>query len=237
MNLIKKNIKEMNTNVYYQKDELPIDFYGSEDSHNTVYESEKDKTVDKSKKNSRFLPTQLMLLLPPIAAQVLYYLYGFSLNSDGKNYFYQRTFNSLKMTEDEFYTALQTLIDNGIVNVTRRDETTYDYIVNYDKINEFNFPFKEMVNMEKIKLSTEVTFRNINDYSCSIDELTDEQMKEITIDQFIKFKERFYSLQKKKEMVEEDSLFGEKERQRKVRDEMARECFLLSKKDSRNVSE
>ena len=227
----------MTQNVFYQKDELPIDFYGSEDSHKTVDESEKDKAVDKSKKNSRLLPTQLMLLLPPIAAQVLYYLFGFSLNSDGKNYFYQRTFNSLKMTEDEFDTALQTLIDNGIVDVTRRDETKYDYIVKYDKIKEFNFPFKEMVNMEKIKLSTDVTFRNITDDSCSIDELTDDQMKEITIDQFNKFQERFYSLQKKKEMVEEDSLFGEKERQREAREEMARECFLLSKKSVGKVSE
>ena len=44
-------------------------------------------------------------------------------------------------------------------------------------------------------------------------------------------------LQKKKEMVEEDSLFDAKDRQREVRDEMARECFMLSKKDSRKVSE
>ena len=56
-------------------------------------------------------------------------------------------------------------------------------------------------------------------------------MKEITIDQFNKFQERFYSLQKKKEVDEIDSLFDAKERKREVRDEMARECFLLSKND------
>ena len=213
---------------FYEGEAFPKDFYENEDSY---------KAVDKSKKNSRLLPSQLMLLLPPRAAQLLYYLFGFSLNNDGKNYFYQRTFNSLKMTEDEFDTALQTLIDIGIVDVTRRDETTYDYIVNYDKIKEFNFPFKEMVNMEKIKLSTDITFRNITDDSCSIDELTDDQMKEITIDQFKKFQERFYSLQKKKSNNEIDSLFDAKERQMEVRDEMARECFLLSKKNVGKVSE
>lgn len=213
---------------FYEGEAFPKDFYENEDSYKEVY---------KSKKNSRLLPTQLMLLLPPIAAQLLYYLFGFSLNSDGKNYFYQRTFNSLKMTEDEFDTALQTLIDIGIVDVTRRDETKYDYIVKYDKIKEFNFPFKEMVNMEKIKLSTEVTFRNITDDSCSIDELTDDQMKEITIDQFNKFQERFYSIQKKKSNNDIDSLFDAKERQREAREEMARECFMLSKKDSIKVSE
>ena len=214
---------------FYEGEAFPKDFYENEDSYKEVY---------KSKKNSRLLPTQLMLLLPPIAAQLLYYLFGFSLNSDGKNYFYQRTFNSLKMTEDEFDTALQTLIDIGIVDVTRRDETKYDYIVKYDKIKEFNFPFKEMVNMEKIKLSTEVTFRNITDDSCSIDELTDDQMNEITIDQFNKFQERFYSLQKKKSNNDIDSLFdAAKERQREAREEMARECFLLSKKSVGKVSE
>lgn len=172
----------MNTNVYYQKDELPIDFYGSEDSHNTVDESEKDKTVDKSKKSSRLLPAQLMFLLPPIAAQLLYYLFSFSLKSDGKYYFYQRTFNSLKMTEDDFDAALQTLIDIGIIDVTRRDETTYDYIVNYDKINKFAFPFKEMPNIEKIKLSTDITFRNIkaNSSNCeSIDAQVNELMRKL----------------------------------------------------------
>lgn len=168
----------MNTNVFYQKDELPIDFYGSEYSHNTVDESEKYNTVYKLKKNSRFLPTQLMLLLPPVSAQLLYYLFLLSLKSDGKSYFYQRTFNSLKMTEDDFDAALQTLIDNGIIYVTRRDETTYDYIVNYDKINEFLFPFKEMLNMEKIKLSTDITFRNIN-VNSSNDYSTDVKMNEL----------------------------------------------------------
>ena len=170
----------MSANAFYEGEAFPKDFYENEDSYNTVYESEKDKTVDKSKKNSRFLPTQLMLLLPPIAAQLLYYLFSFSLKSDGKYYFYQRTFNSLKMTEDDFDAALQTLIDNGIVNVTRRDETTYDYIVNYDKINEFAFPFKEMINMEKIKLSTDIRFRNINVNSSNC-ESTDLQLNELAI--------------------------------------------------------
>ena len=91
--------------------------------------------------------------------------------------------------------------------------------------------------MEKIKLSTDVTFRNITNDSCLIDKLTDDQMKELTYDKVNKFLERFYSLQKKKEMVEEDSLFDAKERQRKVRDGMARECFLLSKNSVGKVSE
>ena len=215
---------------FYEGEAFPKDFYENEDSY---------KSVDKSKKNSRILPTQLMLLLPPIAAQLLYYLFGFTLNSDGKNYFYQRTFNSLKMTEDEFDTALQTLIDIGVVDVTRRDETKYDYIVNYDKIKEFNFPFKEMLNMEKIKLSTDITFKNIkaNSSNCESTYLQlNELAMKLTSSERSKLMDMLMVL-KEKEMNGEDSLFGEKERHRKAREEMARECFLLSKKNVGKVSE
>lgn len=222
MNLIKKkNIKEMNTNLYYQKDELPIDFYGSEDSHNTVYESEKDKTVDKSKKNSRLLPAQLMFLLPPIAAQLLYYLFSFSLKSDGKYYFYQRTFNSLKMTEDDFDSALQTLIDNGIVDVNRRDETTYDCIVNYDKIKEFAFPFNDMPNIEKIKLSTDITFRNINANSSNCDSI-DAQVNELM---------RKLDSAKRSELMDRLIVLRAKEMNGEKIEELPSDFFRLSKKN------
>ena len=170
----------MNKNIYYQTDELPIDFFGSEDSYKTVDESEKDNTVDKSKKNVRFLPTQLMNLLPLIASQLLYTLFCSTLKSNGKGYFYPMTFKYIKMTEDDFDAALQTLIDNGIVDVTRIDERVYEYIVNYDKINEFVFPFKEMLNMEKIKLSTDITFRNTNTNSSNC-ESTDLQLNELAM--------------------------------------------------------
>ena len=140
------------------------------------------------------------------------------------------------MREEDCDIALQTLIDNGFVNVIQSGGW-YKCLVNYDSFKDFNYEITDLFDKEDIKLSTEVTFRNITDDSCSIDELTDDQMKEITIDQFKKFQERFYSLQNKKEMVEDDSLFDAKERQMEVRDEMPRECFLLSKNDVRKVSE
>lgn len=211
----------MTKNVFYEGEAFPKDFYENEDSYKTVDESEKYKTVDKSKKNSRLLPSQLMLLLPPIAAQLLYYLFGFSLKSDGKYYFYQRTFNSLKMTEDDFDAALQTLIDNGIVNVTRRDETTYDYIVNYDKINEFAFPFKEMVNMEKIKLSTDVTFRNINVNSSNGDSI-DAQVNELM---------RKLDSAKRSELIDRLIVLKAKEINGEKIEELPIDFFRLSKKN------
>lgn len=202
----------MTKNVFYEGEAFPKDFYENEDLY---------KTVDKQKKNSRFLPTQLMLLLPPIAAQLLYYLFSFSLKSDGKYYFYQRTFNSLKMTEDDFDAALQTLIDIGIIDVTRRDETTYDYIVNYDKINEFAFPFKEMPNIEKIKLSTDITFRNIN-VNSSNGESIDAQVNELM---------RKLDSAKRSELMDRLIVLKAKEMNGEKIEELPSDFFRLSKKN------
>ena len=170
----------MTKNAFYEGEAFPKDFYENENSYKTVDESEKDKTVDKSKKNGRFLPSQLINLLPPIAAQLLYYLFSSTLRSDGKGCFYPMTFKFIKMTKDEFDSALQTLIDNGVVDVTRIDERVYEYIVNYDKIKEFAFPFNDMPNIEKIKLSTDITFRNIKDNSYNV-ESTDVQLNELAM--------------------------------------------------------
>ena len=223
----------MTKNAFYEGEAFPKDFYENENSYKTVDESEKDKTVDKSKKNGRFLPSQLINLLPPIAAQLLYYLFSSTLRSDGKGCFYPMTFKFIKMTKDDFDASLQTLIDNGIVDVNRVDERVYEYIVNYDKIKEFAFPFNDMPNIEKIKLSTDITFRNIKANSSNC-ESTDLQLNEIamklTSSERSKLMDMLMVL-KAKEMNGEDSLFGEKERQRKVRDEMASEFFRLSKKN------
>lgn len=210
----------MNTNVFYEGEAFPKDFYENEDSYKTVDKSEKDKTVDKSKKNSRFLPTQLMNLLPLIAAQLLYTLFCSTIKSDGKGYFYPMTFKYIKMTEDDFDAALQTLIDNGIVDVTRIDERVYEYIVNYDKINEFVFPFKEMLNMEKIKLSTDITFRNIKANGSngeSIDVLANELKRKLNSSQMSELMDRLI-------------VFKAKEMNGEKIEELPSDFFRLSKK-------
>ena len=175
------------------------------------------------------IPLPLIVLLPLIAERLLIIINRITKN--GKKFFYSsKTPKLFHMNQEECDIALQTLIDNGIVNVIQSGDW-YQCLVNYDSFKDFTYEITDLYDKEDIKLSTDVTFRNITDDSCSIDELTDEQMNDITIDQFKKFQERFYSLQKKKSNNDIDSLFDAKERQRKVRDEMARECFRLSKKD------
>ena len=178
----------------------------------------------------KVIPLPLIILLPLIAQKLLITINR--MTKKGKKFFYSsKTPELLHMSEEECDIALQTLIDNGIVYVIPSGGW-YQCSINYDSFKEFTYEIKDLYNKDDIKLSTEVTFRNITDDSCSIDELTDDQMYEITIDQFKKFQERFYSIQKKKSNNDIDSLFdAAKERHRKVREEMARECFLLSKND------
>ena len=181
------------------------------------------------------IPLPLMVLLPPIAERLLIIINRITKN--GKKFFYSsKTPKLFHMNQEECDIALQTLIDNGIVNVIQSGDW-YQCLINYDSFKDFTYEITDLFDKDDIKLSTEVTFRNITDDSCSIDELTDEQMYDITIDQFKKFQERFYSIQKKKSINDIDSLFDAKERHRKVKDEMARECFLLSKNDVGKVSE
>ena len=184
----------------------------------------------------KVIPLPLIILLPLIAQKLLITINR--MTKKGKKFFYSsKTPELLHMSEEDCDIALQTLIDNGIVYVIQSGGW-YQCLINYDSFKEFTYEIKDLYNKDDIKLSTDVTFRNITDDSCSIDELTDDQMNEITIEQFKKFQERFYSLQKKKSNNDIDSLFdAAKERHRKVREEMARECFLLSKKDVGKVSE
>ena len=181
------------------------------------------------------IPLPLIVLLPPIAERLLLIINRITKN--GKKFFYSpKTPKLFHMNQEECDIALQTLIDNGIVNIVQSGDW-YQCLVNYDSFKDFTYEITDLYDKEEIKLSTDVTFRNITDDSCSIDELTDDQMNEITIEQFKKFQERFYSLQKKKSNNDIDSLFDAKERQRKDKDEMARECFLLSKKSVGKVSD
>lgn len=181
------------------------------------------------------IPLPLIILLPLIAQKLLITINR--MTKKGKKFFYSsKTPELLHMSEEDCDIALQTLIDKGFVNVIPSGGW-YQCLINYDSYKEFNYEISDLYYKDDIKLSTDVTFKNITDDSRSIDELTDDQMKEITIDQFKKFQERFLSLQKKKSNNDIDSLFDAKDRQRKVRDEMARECFLLSKNDLGKVSE
>ena len=114
------------------------------------------------------------------------------------------------MSQEDCDIALQTLIDNGLVTVTSSGEW-YKCVVNYDKFKEFDYPFKELFDKDNIKQSTEVTFRN-NKVEGIINQLTPSGKEEIV-----------------KRLGDELASSSDKDKKRDIRDEMVRECFLLSK--------
>ena len=117
------------------------------------------------------------------------------------------------MSQEDCDIALQTLIDNGLVTVTSSGEW-YKCVVNYDKFKEFDYPFKDLFEKDSIKPSTDVTFRN-NKVEGIINQLTLSEKEEIV-----------------KRLGDELASSTDKDRKKEIMDEMARECFLLSKKDA-----
>ena len=162
----------------------------------------------------KLIPMQLMALLPPIAVKFFYVTFVLSKNPKGCNYS-PTSHGIYHMSQEDCDLALQTLIDNGIVNAIPNGDW-YKLVVNYDKFKEFNYPFKDLFGKDGIKLSTEVTFKN-NKVEGIINQLTLSEKEEMV-----------------KRLGDELASSTDKDRKKDIRDEMARECFLLSKKDANN---
>ena len=161
----------------------------------------------------KLIPMQIIALLPPMVGKFLFMTWVLSKKKEC-NFYNSTTPKLFHMSQDDCDIALQTLIDNGLVTVTSSGEW-YKCVVNYDKFKEFDYPFKELFDKDNIKQSTEVTFRN-NKVEGIINKLT---------------------LSEKEEMVkilgDELASSTDKNRKKEIMDEMARECFLLSKKDAK----
>ena len=82
------------------------------------------------------------------------------------------------MSKDDCDIALQTLIDNGFVDVTNIDNETFEISINYDRFEDFDFTLDELLDKEDIKLSTKVTFRK-SKVNRILDELNDYEKDEL----------------------------------------------------------
>ena len=114
------------------------------------------------------------------------------------------------MSQEDCDLALQTLIDNGIVNVTKSGEW-YNCMINYDKFEDFNYPFKDLFEKDSIKPSTDVTFRD-NKVEGIINQLTPSEKEEIV-----------------KRLGDELASSSDKYKKQEIRDKIAMECLLQSK--------
>lgn len=160
----------------------------------------------------KLIPMQMIALLPPTVAKYFFLTWVLSKNKEC-NFYNSTTPKLYHMSQDDCDIALQTLIDNGFVKVTSSGDW-YKCIINYDKFEEFDYRFMELFNKDDIKLSTEVTFKN-NKVEDIINQLSHSEKEEIV-----------------KRLGNELAYSTDKEEKREVMDEMTRECFLLSKKNT-----
>ena len=162
----------------------------------------------------KLIPMQIIALLPPMVGKFFFMTWVLSKKKEC-NFYNSTTPKLFHMSQEDCDIALQTLIDNGLVTVTSSGEW-YKCVVNYDKFKEFDDPFKELFDKDNIKQSTDVTFRN-NKVEGIINQLTLSEKEEMV-----------------KRLGDELASSTDKDRKKEIMDEMARECFLLSKKDANN---
>ena len=119
----------------------------------------------------------VMSLLPMTASKLLLII-GRLQNKDGKYFYNQDSPKLFHMSNDDCDIALQTLIDNGFVNVTNIGNETFEISINYDRFEDFDFTLDELLDKDSIKLSTKVTFRKSN-VDRILDELNDSEKDEL----------------------------------------------------------
>ena len=119
----------------------------------------------------------VMSLLPMTASKLLLII-GRLQNKDGKYFYNQDSPKLFHMSKDDCDIALQTLIDNGFVDVNNIGNEIFEISINYDRFEYFDFTLDELLDKEDIKLSTKVTFRK-SKVDRILDELNDSEKDEL----------------------------------------------------------
>ena len=119
----------------------------------------------------------VMSLLPPTASKFLLMI-GMLPNKDEKYFYNQDSPKLFHMSKDDCDVALQTLIDNGFIDVTNIGNETFEISINYDRFEDFDFTLDELLDKEDIKLSTKFTFRK-SDVDRILDELNASEKDEL----------------------------------------------------------
>lgn len=115
----------------------------------------------------------VMILLPPTVSKFLLMI-GMLPNKDGKYFYNQDSPKLFHMSKDDCDIALQTLIDNGFVDVNNIGNETFEILINYGRFKDFDLTLDELIDIDSIKLSTKLTFRK-SKVDRILDELNDSQ--------------------------------------------------------------
>ena len=89
------------------------------------------------------MSNQLVCMLPPLACKVFQYILGWQ-NAEVIKYYPKQYSKFLHLSEQEIDVAVQTLIDNSLLDVSRVDQT-WVFTINKDVVNKYY-----NVSMEKV---------------------------------------------------------------------------------------
>lgn len=109
------------------------------------------------KKEKVYMSSQLVCMLPPMACKVFQYILGWQ-NSEIIKYYPKQYAKMLHMDELEVELAIQTLVDNKLLDVGIIDQT-FILEINKDMVRKyFDVPLQKVHDHEGFKMSTKVTW-------------------------------------------------------------------------------
>lgn len=148
-------------------------------------------------------------LLPPTVSKFLLMI-GMLPNKDGKYFYNQDSPKLFHMSNDDCDIALQTLIDNGFVDVINIGNETFGILINYGRFKYFDLTLDELIDKDSIKLSTKLTFRK-SKVDRILDELNDSQKDKLLrelLDRHISENEYYEQLAREMDELEYLGLLG-----------------------------
>lgn len=151
----------------------------------------------------------VMILLPPTVSKFLLMI-GNIQNKDGKYFYNQDSPKLFHMSNYDCDIALQTLIDNGFVDVTNIGNETFEILINYGRFKDFDLTLDELIDIDSIKLSTKLNFRK-SKVDRILDELNDSQKDKLLrelLDRHISENEYYEQLGREMEELEYLGLLG-----------------------------
>lgn len=109
------------------------------------------------KKEKVYMSSQLVCMLPPMACKVFQYILGWQ-NNDSIKYYPKQYASMLHMDELEVELAIQTLVDNKLLEIGKIDQT-FILNINKDMVRKyFDVPLQKVHDHEGFKMSQKITW-------------------------------------------------------------------------------
>lgn len=133
-------------------------------------------------KEKVYMSNQLVCMLPPLACKVFAYILNWQ-NSDSIRYYAKQYSKMMHLSEREVEVAIQTLVDNKLLEIGRIDQT---WLLNINKEvvkKYFNVPMQTIHDHEGLKLSTNITWnktqQELKSSAVEVEDMSEEQLSKL----------------------------------------------------------